>query len=68
MKNILIVILGPTGVGKTDISIEIAIHFNSEIISADSSQFYREMKIGTAVPADNQLRQGQASFYQIYFS
>lgn len=56
MKDILIVLLGPTGVGKTDISIEIAEHFNSEIISSDSRQFYREMKIGTAVPDDNQLQ------------
>jgi len=56
MKNILIVLLGPTGVGKTDISIDIAEHFNSEIISSDSRQFYREMKIGTAVPDDNQLQ------------
>jgi len=56
MKNILIVLLGPTGVGKTDISIDIAEYFNSEIISSDSRQFYREMKIGTAVPDDNQLQ------------
>lgn len=55
MKNTLIVFLGPTGVGKTDISIELAHHFNCEIISADSRQFYREMKIGTAVPSDYQL-------------
>jgi tRNA dimethylallyltransferase len=55
MKNILIVLLGPTGVGKTDVSIDIAHHFNCEIISADSRQFYREMKIGTAVPSDKQL-------------
>jgi tRNA dimethylallyltransferase len=55
MKNILIVLLGPTGVGKTDISIEIARHFKSEIISADSRQFFREMLIGTAVPSEHQL-------------
>lgn len=55
MKNTLIVFLGPTGVGKTDISIELARHFNCEIISADSRQFYSEMKIGTAVPSDFQL-------------
>jgi tRNA dimethylallyltransferase len=55
MKNFLIVLLGPTCVGKTDISIEIARHFNCEIISADSRQFYREMKTGTAVPTDLQL-------------
>ena len=56
MKNFLIVILGPTGVGKSDLSVEIASHFNTEIISADSRQFYREMTIGTAVPDENQLR------------
>jgi tRNA dimethylallyltransferase len=55
MKNILIVLLGPTGVGKTDISIDIARHFNCEIISADSRQFFSEMKIGTAAPSDYQL-------------
>jgi tRNA dimethylallyltransferase len=55
MGNLLIVLLGPTGVGKTDISIVLATHFNCEIISADSRQFFREMKIGTAVPDDLQL-------------
>lgn len=55
MKNILLVLLGPTGVGKTDISISLATQFNCEIISADSRQFYREMTIGTAVPSDLQL-------------
>ena len=46
MENILIVLLGPTGVGKTDISIDLAEYFKCEIISADSRQFYKEMKIG----------------------
>jgi tRNA dimethylallyltransferase len=55
MNNALIVILGPTGVGKSDISIDIARHFGSDIISADSRQFFREMKTGTAVPTDEQL-------------
>jgi len=55
MDNILIVLLGPTGVGKTDISVDLATRFNSEIISADSRQFFREMAIGTAVPSDTQL-------------
>jgi tRNA dimethylallyltransferase len=55
MSNFLIVLLGPTGVGKTDISIDLAVRFNCQIISADSRQFFREMKIGTAVPADDQL-------------
>jgi tRNA dimethylallyltransferase len=51
----MIVLLGPTGVGKTDISIDLARHFNCEIISADSRQFFREMSIGTAVPSEEQL-------------
>jgi tRNA dimethylallyltransferase len=51
----MIVLLGPTGVGKTDISIDLARHFNCEIISADSRQFFREMNIGTAVPSEEQL-------------
>jgi tRNA dimethylallyltransferase len=55
MKNILIVLLGPTGIGKTDTSIDLAAHFNCEIISADSRQFFRGMRIGTAVPTDYQL-------------
>ena len=55
MKNFLIVLLGPTGVGKTDISIDIASHFKCEIISADSRQFFKEMNIGTAVPSELQL-------------
>jgi tRNA dimethylallyltransferase len=55
MKNILIVLLGPTGVGKTDIAVNLAAYYNCEIISADSRQFFREMRIGTAVPNDFQL-------------
>lgn len=55
MNNYVIVLLGPTGVGKTDISIDLARHFNCEIISADSRQFFREMNIGTAVPSEEQL-------------
>lgn len=62
MKKFLIVILGPTGVGKTEISIEIATHFNAEIISADSRQFYIEMKTGTAVPSDIQLNKVKHHF------
>jgi tRNA dimethylallyltransferase len=55
MQNILIVLLGPTGVGKTDASIDIAIRYGSEIISCDSRQFFSEMSIGTSVPSDDQL-------------
>ena len=56
MSDFLIVILGPTGVGKTDTSFAIAGIFNSHIISCDSRQFYSEMRIGTSVPADELLQ------------
>ncbi len=52
----LIVIVGPTGIGKTDLSIFLAQKLATEIISADSRQFFRELKIGTAVPDDEQLQ------------
>ena len=55
MSKTLIVLLGPTGVGKTDLSIRIARHFDTEITSSDSRQVYREMRIGTAVPEKEQL-------------
>lgn len=72
MMNSLIVILGPTGIGKTDLSIEIAKEFNTEIISSDSRQVYKELKIGTAVPNDEQLTKvkhhfiGNKSIYDYY--
>lgn len=71
MKS-LIVILGPTGIGKTDLSIDIAKEFETEIISSDSRQIYKELKIGTAVPADAQLKKvkhhfiGNKSIYDYY--
>lgn len=55
MKKQLIVIIGPTGIGKTALSILLAKHFECEIISADSRQFFREMSIGTAVPSREEL-------------
>ncbi|MGA1978919.1 MAG: tRNA (adenosine(37)-N6)-dimethylallyltransferase MiaA [Bacteroidales bacterium] len=55
MNNLLIVLLGPTGAGKTDISIDIARRFGCEIISADSRQFFMELKTGTAMPSCDQL-------------
>lgn len=70
--NSLIVILGPTGIGKTDLSIEIAQELNTEIISSDSRQVYNELKIGTAVPSDKQLNKvehhfiGNKSIYDYY--
>jgi len=51
----LIVIAGPTAIGKTTLSIQLAQHFNCEILSADSRQFYREMNIGTAKPDAKEL-------------
>ena len=51
----LISIIGTTGIGKTKLAIELAKHFGTEIISCDSRQFYREMKIGTATPSPEEL-------------
>jgi tRNA dimethylallyltransferase len=53
-KN-LIVVLGPTAIGKTALAIKLANHFSTEIISADSRQFFREMEIGTAKPSADEL-------------
>src|ERR1041385_1283365 len=61
-KNFLIVILGPTAVGKTSLAIEIAKEFGTEIISADSRQFFREMNIGTAKPSAAELKQVKHHF------
>ncbi len=55
MLGNLIVLTGPTAVGKTRVAIAIARHFNTEIVSADSRQLYREMNIGTAVPTPEEL-------------
>lgn len=51
----LIVLYGATGVGKTGLSIELANHLNAPIVSSDSRQVYRQMRIGTAVPSEEQL-------------
>lgn len=51
----LIVIVGPTGIGKTALAIDLAQHFSTEIISADSRQFFKEMEIGTAKPSEEEL-------------
>ena len=55
MRKKLIIILGPTAVGKTDYSIETALKYDSPVISCDSRQIYKEMTIGTAVPDASQL-------------
>ena len=58
----LISIIGTTGIGKTKLAIEIAKHFNTEIISCDSRQFFKEMKIGTAAPTDEELTEAKHHF------
>ena len=52
----LIVLIGPTGVGKTELSLRIAESFQTSIVSADSRQLYAELKIGTAAPTPDQLK------------
>lgn len=54
-EKTLVVIVGPTGSGKTDLAIEVARHFGTEILSTDSRQFYKGMPIGTAQPSAEQL-------------
>jgi tRNA dimethylallyltransferase len=63
-ENILITIVGPTAIGKTALSIQLATHFNAEIISCDSRQFYKEMTIGTAVPSPEELNAATHHFIQ----
>jgi len=63
-NNYLISIVGPTAIGKTTLSIKLAQQFNTEIISADSRQFYKEMNIGTAVPNIEELRSAKHHFIQ----
>lgn len=64
MCKTLISIVGPTAIGKTALSIKLAQHFNTEIISADSRQFFKEMTIGTAVPSKEELRAAKHHFIQ----
>jgi tRNA dimethylallyltransferase len=51
----LVVVTGPTAIGKTALAIELARHYQTEIVSADARQFFREMKIGTSMPSDEEL-------------
>lgn len=60
----LITVVGPTAIGKTSLSIELAQHFRTEIISCDSRQFYKEMRIGTAVPEYYELEAVSHHFIQ----
>lgn len=64
MPRKLVILLGPTGVGKTDYSIELAKKYDSPIISCDSRQMYKEMSIGTAVPSADQLAAVKHYFIQ----
>jgi tRNA dimethylallyltransferase len=63
-KNFLIIIVGPTAIGKTALSIKLANHFGSDILSCDSRQFFKEMKIGTAVPNAEELAAANHHFIQ----
>jgi len=58
----LVIVTGPTAVGKTAFSIQLAQHFKTEILSADSRQFYREMRIGTAYPSPEELKASRHHF------
>tara|TARA_R100000935_G_scaffold58712_1_gene97209 strand:+ start:689 stop:1606 length:918 start_codon:yes stop_codon:yes gene_type:complete len=63
-KPLLICVVGPTAIGKTALAIKLANAFSAEIISADSRQFYKEMKIGTAVPSEEELQAAPHHFIQ----
>ena len=60
----LIVVLGPTAIGKTSLSIDLAKYYNTDIISADSRQFYKELLIGAAPPSEEELDEVQHHFVQ----
>lgn len=62
--NYLITIIGPTAIGKTALSIQLAQHFGCQIISCDSRQFFKEMNIGTAVPNKEELAGAPHHFIQ----
>lgn len=58
----LVVIVGPTGSGKTDLSIRLALHYGAPIVSTDSRQIYRGLSIGTAQPSEDQLQAAEHHF------
>jgi tRNA dimethylallyltransferase len=64
LNNYLITIIGPTAIGKTALSIALAKHYNCDIISCDSRQFFKEMSIGTAVPNKDELAAAPHHFIQ----
>ncbi len=63
-QKVLIAVVGPTAIGKTALGILLAKHFKTEIISADSRQFFKEMNIGTAVPSPEELNEIPHHFIQ----
>lgn len=66
MPKTLVVITGPTGVGKTALSIKVARHFQTEIVSCDSRQIFKELSIGTAVPSRKELETVPHHFIQTH--
>jgi tRNA dimethylallyltransferase len=64
VQKTLLAVTGPTGIGKTSLAIKLAKHYNTEILSADSRQFYKEMRIGTAVPSSEELHAAPHHFIQ----
>ncbi|MCK5776064.1 MAG: tRNA (adenosine(37)-N6)-dimethylallyltransferase MiaA [Bacteroidales bacterium] len=64
MKKTVYIVAGPTAIGKTTFAIQLAKKMNAEIISADSRQFFKEMRIGTAVPSDEELEEVKHHFIQ----
>ena len=64
LEPLILVVQGPTASGKTALAIALAQHFNTEIISFDSRQFYKEMSIGTAVPSPQELNAVPHHFIQ----
>jgi len=64
MQKKLVVLTGPTGIGKTSVAIKLARHFNTEIVSSDSRQIFKELHIGTAVPTKKELSEIKHHFIQ----
>jgi len=62
--KVLLTVVGPTAIGKTALGIQLAQHFDTEILSADSRQFFKEMEIGTAVPTKEELKKVPHHFIQ----
>ncbi|WP_127137915.1 tRNA (adenosine(37)-N6)-dimethylallyltransferase MiaA [Flagellimonas oceanensis] len=63
-KKIVLAVVGPTAIGKTALGIQLAKHFDTDILSADSRQFFKEMEIGTAVPSKEELSETHHHFVQ----